>query len=65
MTFEAKYAGRCDACSNKIHVGDDVVYVDDELVHADCEGRALRGEKKVEVCTECFLEKPCGCEDGQ
>lgn len=41
-TFKAKYEGRCAAdCGRSIEAGDDVVYVDDELVHEDCEELAL------------------------
>jgi len=59
------YGGRCAAeCGEQIRPGDDVVYVEDELVHVDCEERALRPAREVEVCTSCWLQKPCPCEDG-
>jgi hypothetical protein len=70
-TFEAKYKGTCSDCHEPIEVGDQVVYVNDELVHVDCEGSALadvlnmRPRKKAAVCERCFMEKPCGCDDGQ
>jgi len=36
-TFAARYGGPCAAeCGSRIYPGDDVEYVDDELVHADC-----------------------------
>lgn len=35
-TFEAKYDGPCGLCDGRIKEGEDVVYVDDELVHALC-----------------------------
>lgn len=36
-TFEAKYRGRCgDDCGEDIEPGDEVVYIDDVLVHAEC-----------------------------
>lgn len=62
MSFEAKYAGWCTACDDRIHVGDIATYEDDTIVHADCEGSA-QPERKPEVCTQCWLTKPCGCED--
>lgn len=34
--FAAAYSGTCDECGDEIEPGDDVQYVDDELVHADC-----------------------------
>lgn len=62
--FQARYEGRCAvACGRRIEVGDEVVYVDDELVHVECEGRALAATRPREVCTECFCEMPCLCID--
>jgi len=62
-TFEAKYGGYCCLCDERVHVGDIATYaLDDVVVHADCEGSA-RPERKAEVCTQCWLTKPCGCED--
>lgn len=64
-TFKAKYGGRCAAeCGEQIRPGDDVVYVDDELVHLDCEAQALRPARVEVVRESCFLVKPCPCEDG-
>ena len=34
--FTATFPGRCSECGEQIEVGDDVQYVDDELVHEDC-----------------------------
>jgi hypothetical protein len=34
--FAAAYPGECAECFDPIEPGDDVQYVDDELVHADC-----------------------------
>lgn len=72
--FEAKFPGRCAAvCGNGIHPGDRVVYVDDRLVHEDCEdvmlGNIARAARAVSlqpaevVCPNCFLVKPCPCDD--
>jgi hypothetical protein len=63
-TFKAKYGGRCAAeCGEQIRPGNDVVYVDDQLVHVGCEERALTPRRPAVVCTECWLEKPCECDD--
>jgi hypothetical protein len=59
--FEAKYAGTCDSCTERIKPGDLVTYTDDVIVHADCEEHAVP-ERKTETCTECWLIKPCQCE---
>lgn len=62
--FVAKFGGRCAGCDDRIKPGQLVVYVNDELVHLDCEELALTPQP-AEVCTTCWLEKPCPCEDGQ
>ncbi|WNT44944.1 hypothetical protein SEA_ABBYDAISY_49 [Arthrobacter phage AbbyDaisy] len=61
MSFEAKYNGTCSECEDRIHVGDIVTYVDDSLMHEDCNASA-RPERTAEVCTRCWLTKPCDCE---
>jgi hypothetical protein len=68
MTFTARYRGRCAAsCGSAIEPGDEVVYVDDELVHAGCEEAALVPlvlARHPEVCSSCCLVRPCPCDDG-
>jgi len=49
MSFEAKYPGRCaaESCNYgdaRIEVGDEIEYVDDELMHTTCAARGRRGE---------------------
>lgn len=34
--FTASYHGRCNECGEEIAPGDSVQYVDDELLHEDC-----------------------------
>lgn len=34
--FTAMYPGECSECGNEIEPGDEVQFVDDELVHEDC-----------------------------
>jgi len=34
--FTAAFPGTCEECGEPIEIGDDVQYVDDELVHEDC-----------------------------
>ena len=67
-TFQAQYGGSCVACTERIVPGDRVLYVEDGLIHAGCADPDLRVRRKpvVEVvCEECFIVRPCGCEDGQ
>lgn len=61
--FEAKYGDVCDRCEEGIRVGQRVTYVGDDLVHGSCVDVPGRVVKKAETCTECWLEKPCPCDD--
>jgi hypothetical protein len=58
--FEAKYSGTCGRCEGRINVGDQVMYEDDVIVHIFCEETERPAR---EVCTSCFIEKPCECDD--
>ena len=60
-TFEAKYSGTCDACMERIRIGDLATYAEDNTVHADCED-SFQPERQAEVCSTCWLTKPCDCE---
>jgi hypothetical protein len=66
VSFEAQYEGRCPA-GDAIEPGDEIEYFDDQVVHTDClafvRSRARRDEKTREVCTTCWLLKPCECDD--
>lgn len=63
-TFEAKYNGRCAAdCGWPIQEGEQVAYVDDQLVHADCARDASLRKPEPVICSTCWLTKPCECED--
>lgn len=54
--FEAKYAGRCGDCQEKINVGDLCHYVDDEVCHESCQGQHTINRAKAEVlCPNCFM----------
>lgn len=63
--FPARFDGVCAAeCGERIHPGDMVRYVDDELVHDTCTPKddpleLLPGEV---VCGVCWLVKPCRCD---
>jgi len=34
--FDARWEGRCGICDDRIDVGDEVCYQDDEVCHYDC-----------------------------
>lgn len=68
-TFEAKYSSRCPDCPEPIEPGDEVVYVDDTVVHARCEEafvKRVAEEESAETCTSCWqlrsVTGACGCE---
>lgn len=53
MSFEAKYPGRCGICDNRIDVGDQCTYSEDEVVHTKCDGPPKN--PRDGMCTQCFL----------
>jgi hypothetical protein len=57
VTFPAKFHGRCGACDEHIVPGQPVKYVDDVLVHDDCEASAPAEVKVGETCQGCFTQK--------
>lgn len=61
-TFEAKYRGKCVACGETIHEGDVIRYNDAGSTHADCDEIEPQ-ERPAVICHQCWLTKPCGCED--
>jgi hypothetical protein len=53
-TFEARYSGRC-AAGDPIEPGDEVAYVDEQLVHADCADSPCTSPTAAEtVCPSCW-----------
>lgn len=54
--FEARFHGQCPSCGEHIGPGYPVKYVEDQLVHEDCEA-AYKPEPDVEVCDQCFMAK--------
>ena len=62
--FRARYHGRCAECDEHIRPGDEVVYLEGDVVHADCDEHA-EPERPVTICPTCHLTKPCDCEDAK
>jgi hypothetical protein len=52
-TFEARYPGRC-AAGDPIEPGDEVAYVDEQLVHADCADSPASPTAAETVCPSCW-----------
>ena len=62
MTFEAKYPGRCFDCDAPILEGDQAIYVDGYIEHADHGEAEMQERPDNETCTQCWLIKPCECQ---
>lgn len=61
-TFAAKYSGRCaNACDEQIEVGDDVLFVEGELMHVGCVSGAGGLEAAGAPCPSCWLVGKCDC----
>lgn len=61
-TFRARYPGRCGNCDEPIEPGDEVTYVDEDVVHADCDTPEPTG-RPTPVCPACHLTQPCDCQE--
>lgn len=61
MSFTAQYFGHCSGCGEPIWPGSLIDGESGDYAHAECSAEP----KSAEVCTDCFLEKPCPCEDYQ
>lgn len=63
-TSHAKYEGGfCpNDCGERIHTGDLVTWDGDELVHATCAPRLELTPTEI-VCPDCWLTKPCKCDE--
>jgi hypothetical protein len=69
MAITAQFdGGDCRDCLEPIEVGQQIVPKEIDgrrvWVHEVCPASGWDPRPGAEVCTECWLEKPCGCEDG-
>lgn len=60
MRIPAKFPGWCWVCELAINIGDQIELDDDGYKHTDC---TPKRERPTVTCTECWLIKPCECED--
>jgi hypothetical protein len=60
--FEAKYPGPCADCDERIKPGQLVYFAEDGVAHVDCE-EIIPPERPTVTCTECWLIKPCRCDE--
>lgn len=56
-TFPARYTGRCNTCDDLIYEGDQVLFVDEQLVHADCTANTTP-ERPTDLCPRCYIALP-------
>jgi hypothetical protein len=62
--FEAKYNGVCATCGHTIYAGQMIRHTDDGYEHVICKTTSSVDLQPNEVvCTECFMVKPCECDD--
>lgn len=66
--FPARYDGTCAVdCGMRIHMGDMIQYVEDQLVHVGCIPEERPEPKPRPVCEKCWMEialnGACGCEE--
>lgn len=60
-TFAARFAGRCaNDCEEPIEVGDDVLFIEGELMHAVCVALVPGGAASA-PCPSCWLVGRCDC----
>lgn len=65
MSFIAKYRGTCGQCEGAIWPGDEVTWpMDGDIQHVRCEPQPddQIGTRPADVCTTCWLTKPCECD---
>lgn len=65
MGFTARYDTTCSECLGRIREGDLITRTeaDDGWMHLECpDDPAVTLRPSEEVCTTCWLVKPCGCE---
>ena len=65
MSFKAMFEGdMCPTdCGQRIHVGDEVQYVDGELMHVECAPKLSKYDMHPgeTVCPDCYQIRPCRC----
>ena len=60
--FIAKYHGHCEGdCDDSIEPGEQVSYVDDELMHVYCIPRHQVQTRVTPVCSSCYLQHAGEC----
>jgi hypothetical protein len=64
MSFHAHYDGTCgseDCTTGRIERGDEVEYLDGELMHSSCAGRERRHAALPPYCGDCGLHHHGRC----
>lgn len=63
MSLIAAFPGTCVECAGEIVEGDYITGALDGYVHAECKGDDDFPARATELCTTCFLETPCFCDN--
>jgi hypothetical protein len=68
MSFTARYRGICPSCEGEIEPGEELAWAVTTdghrlAIHDECHALPVHTGESV-VCSACFLEKPCPCDDG-
>lgn len=60
MSFKAKYAGNCACCLKRFQIGDQVEFVDEQIVIEGHIPKLEMGEigSEEQMCSDCFLIQP-------
>ena len=59
-TFTARFAGICAGCDEEFEAGSEVMYEEDQIVHAD-PSECIRIAQENAPCPECFLVHAGDC----
>lgn len=62
MSLIAAYESCCNECAMEIEPGDLITGVLDGYVHLDCADEDDFDTGPTVLCSDCFLTKPCFCE---
>jgi hypothetical protein len=60
--FTARFPGICENCQEGFEAGEEVMYEDSDLVHADPDGCLRFHDRPIQrPCPQCFLVHNGGC----
>lgn len=63
MSLLAAFNSTCNECAGDIEEGDLITSALDGYVHLDCGNDEDYEGRPLVLCPDCFLTKPCFCEE--